>query len=60
MPFILAHGAAGIYDEVLTVVVGIAFVVFIVYGWYKSRNLDPEARDGKDTIRRHNRGEDKG
>ena len=45
MPIILAHGAAGPWDEILLVGIAIVFIGFMGYSWYKSRDLEPEMED---------------
>lgn len=39
--FVLAHGALGIWDEVIFIGVGILFLVFMVISWVRSRAIPP-------------------
>lgn len=39
--FVLAHGALGIWDEVIFISVGVIFLIFMVVSWLRSRNLSP-------------------
>ncbi len=41
-PHILAHGALGIFDEIIFLGVGVVFLVMIGISWIKSRNVPPE------------------
>ena len=41
MPFILAHGAVGPWDDILVVGIAIVFTGFMVYSWFKSRDFEP-------------------
>ncbi len=38
MPVVLAHGALGIYDELIFAAVGVAFLVMMGVSWLRSRN----------------------
>jgi len=42
MPGILAHGALGIWDEVIYLSIAGLFVAFMVISWVRSRNQEPE------------------
>jgi hypothetical protein len=45
-PFlVLAHGALGVFDELIFVLVGVVFVGLIVTAWIRSRRSEPEAAD---------------
>lgn len=39
--FVLAHGALGIWDEVIFISVGVIFLIFMVVSWVRSRNISP-------------------
>lgn len=39
--FVLAHGALGIWDEVIFIGVGVIFLIFMVVSWLRSRSLSP-------------------
>lgn len=42
MPYmVLAHGALGIWDEVIFIGVGILFLVFMAISWVRSRAIPP-------------------
>lgn len=41
-PIVPAHGALGIWDEVVFIGVGITFVVVMVYSALQSRSMTPE------------------
>jgi hypothetical protein len=41
-PILLAHGALGIYDEVIFIGVLTIFVTMMVISWLVSRNTKPE------------------
>lgn len=45
MPFILAHGASGIFDEVLVGGIAVVFIGFMAYSWFKSRDFEPVLED---------------
>lgn len=45
MLIILAHGAAGPWDEVLLAGIAIVFIGFVGYSWYKSREFEPEENE---------------
>lgn len=47
IPIVLAHGATGIWDEVVFGGMLIGFSVFMVYAYVQSQNFDPEL-DGDD------------
>ncbi|MCU0480539.1 MAG: hypothetical protein MUE54_04925 [Anaerolineae bacterium] len=40
--FVLAHGALGIWDEVIFIGVGVLFLIFMVISWVRSRALPPD------------------
>lgn len=42
MPFIVAHGALGVWDEVIYLSIAAIFVAFMVISWLRSRNQEPE------------------
>jgi hypothetical protein len=42
VPFILAHGALGVFDEVIFISVVMVFIVLMVFSWIRSRNLPDE------------------
>ncbi len=42
MPFILAHGALGPYDELIFGGVAVIFIVMMGISWVKSRNTAPQ------------------
>ncbi|MCU0511781.1 MAG: hypothetical protein MUE40_04335 [Anaerolineae bacterium] len=39
---VLAHGALGIWDEVIFVGVAVVFIVMMGMSWYRSQHLPPE------------------
>lgn len=39
--FILAHGALGIWDEVIFIAIGIIFLIFMIISWIRSRAVSP-------------------
>jgi hypothetical protein len=41
-PIILAHGALGIWDEVVFVVIAAIFFIMMGISWVKSRNTRPD------------------
>lgn len=43
--FVLAHGALGIWDEVIFISVGILFLVFMVISWVRSRAIPHNITD---------------
>jgi hypothetical protein len=43
--FVLAHGALGIWDEVIFIGVGILFLIFMVISWVRSRAIPPDTAD---------------
>lgn len=51
MPVILAHGALGIFDELLFLGVAVIFLVMMVISWMKSRysQLPPTQPDEQPT-----------
>jgi hypothetical protein len=49
MPPFLAHGALGIYDELIFAGVGIAFLVMMGVSWLRSRNLPYDDEDDAKT-----------
>ncbi|MAS37803.1 MAG: hypothetical protein CL610_27660 [Anaerolineaceae bacterium] len=42
MPAILAHGALGIWDEIIYISIAAIFVVFMGISWVRSRNQPPD------------------
>jgi hypothetical protein len=52
MPFtpILAHGALGVFDELLFLAVSVIFLVMMGVSWVRSRNLPPEEDDDIEII----------
>lgn len=40
--FILAHGALGIWDEVIFIGVGVIFLIFMIISWIRTRAIPPE------------------
>jgi hypothetical protein len=42
MPPLLAHGALGIWDEVLLLAAAGAFIAMMIVSWLKSRGQDDE------------------
>ena len=40
--FVLAHGALGIWDEVIFIGVGVLFLIFMVISWIRSRAIPPQ------------------
>lgn len=47
--FILAHGALGIWDEVIFLGVAILFLVFMGISWVRSRAMPPTMDDTSQT-----------
>ncbi|MCC6614297.1 MAG: hypothetical protein IT320_12520 [Anaerolineae bacterium] len=45
MPFVIAHGALGSFDELIFVGVGIVFVAIMIFSWWRSRNASSETLD---------------
>lgn len=45
MLFLLAHGAFGVWDEVLFVGIAVVFTAFLAISWLQSRNFEPELED---------------
>jgi len=45
MPFVIAHGALGNFDELIFVGVGVAFLVIMAFSWWRSRNVSSETHD---------------
>ncbi len=43
--FVLAHGALGIWDEVIFIGVGVLFLIFMVISWVRSRAIPPQTPD---------------
>ncbi|MEL6408617.1 MAG: hypothetical protein AAFR81_29890 [Chloroflexota bacterium] len=41
----LAHGALGVWDEVLFIGVAVVFTVFMFVSYLTSRNFEPELED---------------
>lgn len=41
----LAHGAFGIWDEVLFIGIAVVFTVFLGISWLQSRGFEPELED---------------
>ena len=39
---VLAHGALGVFDELIFVMVAVVFVGLIAFSWYRSRHSDEE------------------
>ncbi len=42
MPVIVAHGALGVWDEVIYLSIAAIFVAFMVISWLRSRGQEPE------------------
>ena len=42
---VLAHGALGVFDELIVVMVAVVFVGLIAFSWYRSRHSDEEAAE---------------
>lgn len=45
MPVILAHGAAGYFDEIFFIGTAFVFTLLMAYGWFKSRSFEPVMED---------------
>jgi hypothetical protein len=45
MPFLLAHGALGSWDEVIFLSIGAIFLVMMGISWLRSRSEDPDELD---------------
>lgn len=43
--FVLAHGALGIWDEVIFISVAVLFLIFMVISWVRSRAIPPKTPD---------------
>jgi uncharacterized protein YpmS len=41
MPIILAHGALGIWDEVVFILIGLIFLGMMLISWFRSRMSEP-------------------
>jgi hypothetical protein len=52
MPFtpILAHGALGVFDELLFLAISIIFLVMMGVSWVRSRNMPPDADEDVEVI----------
>ncbi len=44
-PIILAHGALGIFDELIFIAVALIFGGMMAYAWWRSRNAPHDAGD---------------
>ena len=47
MPILLAHGALGVYDELLFLGVAVIFVVMMAISWVRSRHQPPRLDDAE-------------
>lgn len=47
MPFIIAHGALGPWDEIIYLSIGVVFVGFMVVSWFRSRNQPPDEEEAQ-------------
>ncbi|MBE0690120.1 MAG: hypothetical protein IH587_08375 [Anaerolineae bacterium] len=45
MPFVIAHGALGGFDELIFVGVGVVFLALMAFSWWRSRNASSETHD---------------
>jgi hypothetical protein len=45
LPPVLAHGALGVFDEIIFASVAVIFIVMMALSWFKSRNSLPEMDD---------------
>lgn len=45
IPFLLAHGGLGAFDEVIFVSIAAIFIVMMGISWVRSRNIDPDLDD---------------
>ena len=45
MPFIIAHGALGPWDEIIFLSIGMIFAGFMVVSWFRSRNQPPDEEE---------------
>lgn len=52
-PLVLAHGALGIWDEVIFISIAVIFLVVMVAAWLKSRALPPELDEPTATATPH-------
>jgi hypothetical protein len=41
-PILLAHGALGVWDEVIFLTIGAVFLIMMGVSWLRSRNIAPE------------------
>ncbi len=49
LPAFLAHGALGVWDELIFLGITVVFVLIMAWSWLRSRNLADEADEGDDT-----------
>jgi hypothetical protein len=45
IPTFLAHGALGIWDEIIFLGIAVVFIVMMGISWFRSRVADPEFDD---------------
>lgn len=45
MPFTLAHGMLGAWDELLFIPIAIVFTIIMFFGWRLSRKFKPELEE---------------
>jgi hypothetical protein len=45
MPFVIAHGALGSFDELIFVGVGVVFLALMAISWLRSRSASSETHD---------------
>jgi len=45
LPFVIAHGALGPWDELIFLGVVVIFIMMMVVSWFRSRDIDWDAID---------------
>lgn len=45
MPVILAHGALGIFDELIFIGIAVIFISMMGVTWFRSQNMEPDLED---------------
>lgn len=50
MGTVLAHGALGVFDELVFAGVAVIFIVMMAVSFIRSRNIDPETEDTGDPL----------